>query len=207
LETFNEEAALPLRVLNVIGYGFDEPNQPDAIHFRALNEKAGQKLFESIRGVFEKILACVRYFKGSDQPITWMHLPEFGCGAFAGERAHEVKDIWQACWDEFVPLFKAEDCTADRGYIYTDGDFFANNLRFYTTWQYYAQRPDVHGGIANRLFVNAWDPHSIVGNGNFTDASMDGYYGRTTAMALLCWPPTNPAVNAQLIKVEPVEQS
>jgi len=41
------------------------------------------------------------------------------------------------------------------------------------------------------LFVNAWDPWSIVGNGNEGDGSLDGHMGRTTMMGVLCWPGTN----------------
>ncbi len=38
------------------------------------------------------------------------------------------------------------------------------------------------------IFVNAWDPWSFVGNGNAKDESLDGAFGRATAMALLCSP-------------------
>ena len=50
------------------------------------------------------------------------------------------------------------------------------------------------GPLDNVLFVNAWDPWSIVGNGNASDPSLDGYFGRSTAMSLLCWPLTNPYI-------------
>ena len=70
------------------------------------------------------------------------------------------------------------------------------------TWSEYDSHPDVYGGLAGRLFINAWDPHSLVGNANFTDASMDGYYGRSTAMALLCWPPTNPSMVTRLLDAD-----
>ena len=46
--------------------------------------------------------------------------------------------------------------------------------------------------IQEILFVNAWDPWSMVGNGNESDGSLDGYYGRSTNMAVLSWPLTNP---------------
>jgi len=41
------------------------------------------------------------------------------------------------------------------------------------------------------LFVNAWDPYSLVGNGNNMDNSLDGYFGRISAMSILCWSITN----------------
>lgn len=48
--------------------------------------------------------------------------------------------------------------------------------------------------LRNALFVNAWDPHSIVGNGNHGDNSLDGFIGRCTAMAPLSFWPTNPCM-------------
>lgn len=37
------------------------------------------------------------------------------------------------------------------------------------------------------LWVNAWDPYSLVGNGHSADNSLDGYWGRSTSMAMICW--------------------
>eukprot|EP00965_Chrysotila_dentata_P261648 6214326-Pleurochrysis_carterae.AAC.3 len=42
------------------------------------------------------------------------------------------------------------------------------------------------------LFTNAWDPWSIIGNGNRADDSSNGRWGRQSAMSVLCWPITNP---------------
>jgi hypothetical protein len=46
--------------------------------------------------------------------------------------------------------------------------------------------------LNNTLFVNAWDPWSFVGNGNMGDNSLDGFIGRVTYAAPLCFPATNP---------------
>ena len=56
--------------------------------------------------------------------------------------------------------------------------------------------------IATTLYVNAWDPWSMVGNGNAGDCSLDGYWGRSTAMAPLCWPRTNPAISYQAVEMQ-----
>jgi len=42
--------------------------------------------------------------------------------------------------------------------------------------------------ISEALFVNAWDPHSLVGNGNEDDNSLDRHIGRYTNMALMSFP-------------------
>jgi predicted NAD-dependent protein-ADP-ribosyltransferase YbiA (DUF1768 family) len=48
--------------------------------------------------------------------------------------------------------------------------------------------------LSESMFVNAWDPHSIVGNGNAGDQSLDGYMGRCTEMAALSFSGTNTAI-------------
>jgi hypothetical protein len=45
--------------------------------------------------------------------------------------------------------------------------------------------------LKNVLFVNAWDPHSICGNGNTSDNSLDGYFGRSSCCGILSWPLCN----------------
>jgi hypothetical protein len=47
---------------------------------------------------------------------------------------------------------------------------------------------------SDTLYQNAWDPHSMVGNGNGGDHSLDGFVGRNTLMHFLCWPVTNPNI-------------
>ena len=42
------------------------------------------------------------------------------------------------------------------------------------------------------MYVNAWDPWTIIGNGNENDNSLDGYWGKSTNMSVLGWFLTNP---------------
>lgn len=48
--------------------------------------------------------------------------------------------------------------------------------------------------LPRTVFVNAWDPYSIVGNGNCGDNSADGAFGCQTCMQVLTWPYTNPYI-------------
>ena len=48
--------------------------------------------------------------------------------------------------------------------------------------------------LDDRLFVNAWDCWSMLGNGNRADNSADGFWGRSSAIALLGWPKSNPHI-------------
>lgn len=47
--------------------------------------------------------------------------------------------------------------------------------------------------LTKTLFVNVWDPHSMLGNGNRGDRS--GRFGKRTAISLLCWSGSNPDIN------------
>lgn len=60
--------------------------------------------------------------------------------------------------------------------------------------KYYEHFPNFINDIDTKftLIQNAWDPHSIAGNGNASDNSLDGYMGRCTAIGALCWRVTNP---------------
>ena len=49
--------------------------------------------------------------------------------------------------------------------------------------------------VEHTLYVNAWDPWSLIGNGNGRDSSLDGYWGRCSNMAVLGWSHTNPFIN------------
>ena len=51
--------------------------------------------------------------------------------------------------------------------------------------------PAAVNGREDSLFVNAWDPHSMPGNGNCRDASLDGYVGRHSNVAAAGWPLSN----------------
>jgi hypothetical protein len=44
---------------------------------------------------------------------------------------------------------------------------------------------------ADTLYINAWDPWSIIGNGNAGDDSLDGHWGRNSNMSVLGWSMTN----------------
>ena len=57
-------------------------------------------------------------------------------------------------------------------------------------------------GETPALFVNAWDPWSVVGNGNGNDRSLDGYVGVSSSSAVLCTPQVNPYMEHDSVYVE-----
>eukprot|EP00392_Amoebophrya_sp_AT5.2_P007188 g7202.t1 len=53
------------------------------------------------------------------------------------------------------------------------------------------------------LFVNAWDPLSNIGNGNFNDNSADGWFGQVMALVPLGSPIVNPHAQVRRLPVGP----
>lgn len=185
-ETFDSEKVKNIRVLNVIGYAFDDEKQPDFQYFKDKTESLEKHMVL----IFEKILACIHHFKDSDNNIQWMHLPGFGTGYFSRLLPISIT-VFKSVLKQYKLQFEKLGVTVDTSNIYTHGDFSNNSLRMYDTW---AEHDEEAIPLKHRLYINGWDPHSIIGNGNFIDPSLDGYYGRSTALSLLGWSITNPFI-------------
>ena len=74
---------------------------------------------------------------------------------------------------------------------------YGKSLGFFPTTAVAAAQQ--RAALRDILFVNAWDPFSMVGNGNAADNSLDGWMGRSSASAYLCWPLTNPAITYESV--------
>jgi hypothetical protein len=111
-------------------------------------------------------------------------------------------------------------------YARVSGGAFAEHLQALTTWTYDAlleaslladAPPDfellpLRGIVPDHLLkrsqedldgvllVNAWDPLTLVGNGNAADHSLDGFFGRSTAMGVLAWDLTNRSLQIKAAK-------
>ena len=83
------------------------------------------------------------------------------------------------------------DDKSKRNTFTVPGCFFQSNGKYNTA------------DLEDRVFVNAWDCWSMLGNGNFGDRSADGYWGRSTALSLLGWPLSNPMMRYVPCKVAP----
>ena len=193
LQTYEQslpKSYLTIRVLNLIGLAFDNARQPDYMAFAEEGnprnpslEDAKKWLQPHVAGQLQKVEAVLDWADTNKKPIRYMHLPGVGCGYFAGNMPIEAvwRDLskkailkWRKAWPDL--------------FVDTDWIYVGRSAGLHTKWR---QLEKEHG-LQHCLFVNAWDPHSFVGNGNLSDDSLDGWYGRYTAMAVLCWPGTNP---------------
>jgi hypothetical protein len=165
-----------VKVVNLIGCAHDHPDQPDVKHYNDL-----AKVCEFYSGMWRLALeAALR------SGCRKFRVYKVGGGAFAGARF--VRDFEaQVFRRTFVPLMPAFEARGIQVLGYSLDAGFSE-----------ARIPDVledpAEDVANTLYANAWDPWSMVGNGNAGDRSLDGAWGACSNMSVLCWPVTNPHV-------------
>lgn len=185
-DSFSNNYLGDVHILNVIGLAFDSKSQPDYKYcFEILSgENSKQFIYNYYDYVFNVIyeVAIRKKFKN-------ILMSAFGANNFAivypGGPTNFQKEIW-------IPLFKKhlynnkintivmgmsgllKKFADDNGLKQPGNGYFPDLLYFIDK--------------ETTLIINAWDPFSFVGNGNFKDNSLDGFIGRYTACSMLCWP-------------------
>eukprot|EP00811_Abedinium_folium_P036552 NODE_9251_length_1436_cov_14.540871.p1 GENE.NODE_9251_length_1436_cov_14.540871~~NODE_9251_length_1436_cov_14.540871.p1 ORF type:complete len:365 (+),score=58.40 NODE_9251_length_1436_cov_14.540871:97-1095(+) len=165
-----------INVINLIGYAFDSGEQPDSRYFfenSTIPPEKWQELVDRMSQMWRFAFEC-----GRRHGLTSLFITNVGGGAFSTL----LNNNRATCYDKL----KAESLPRVRD-LYPD--IQVHPLPRIPHWAFTAE---ARRQLDNSLLVNAWDPWSMVGNGNAADNSLDGFFGRSTAMALLCWPHTNP---------------
>ena len=166
-----------VHVINLIGAAFDHPNQPDFIYFR---EKPIEAVIAFYRDMWRLALEALRV-----SGCKYLQIYNVGGGAFAGPfSARFITDIFEPAMKPLLPLF-ATYGKKIVGYDWSEHKFTGGFI------------PECleTDNLEETLFVNAWDPWSLIGNGNERDRSLDGFWGRVSNMAILGWLPTNPSMS------------
>jgi hypothetical protein len=100
-----------------------------------------------------------------------------------------IEQIFEPTFLDFLPFFQKAGIEV-LGYNQEmqrfDGGFIPDTL-------------DTDVDMEKTLYVNAWDPWSMIGNGNERDSSLDGHWGRCSNMAVLGWSLTNQAIKYRAI--------
>ena len=163
-----------INVLNLVGYAFDSREQPD-FSFIKTKEEVIQKYKEMWR--FAEACAIKKKEK-----ITKIKIYNVGGGAFAGPIHNFIEKIFEPSFLPLLPSFK-ENGIEVLGYDFEkkifNGGFIPSIFE------------DEKEDVETTLYINAWDPWSLIGNGNNKDASLDGYWGRCSNMSVLGWSITN----------------
>jgi hypothetical protein len=161
-------------VLNLIGCARDSPRQPDLQVYQSK-----EKMLEFYEKMWRLALGAVKALKKSKFQIY-----NVGGGAFAGKYGNSfVTEIFEPTFLPLLPKFE-EAGIQILGYNMENhefnGGFIPNTLN------------NPEQDLENTVYVNAWDPWSLIGNGNEMDNSLDGFWGRSSNMAVLGWLQTNP---------------
>jgi hypothetical protein len=196
-------------VMNSIGVALDAKNQPD---YEVLLQKPVEERLSEIRRVvresYQCLLACAR-----DLELTKIAICHLGGGAFSAFFSYLCGgDYMEKVWLPVVSILLNEEgrfltkirLLSAKTKQEWKGDLKSLNalLKKGICKVTHGDRiPDAafKGSSKGFLFQNAWDPHSIAGNGNTSDNSLDGFFGRSSAISVLTFPITNPFISLRLL--------
>lgn len=172
----DERGFFQAHVLNLIGCALDSSRQPDV-----KNYKTKESVIEFYSQLWRLALQAVKHLKK-----TKFQIYNVGGGAFAGRYGDDfTTEIFEPA---FLPLRQEFEAAGIQilGYDFQTrrftGRFIPDCLNEPTQ------------DLENTVYVNAWDPWSLIGNGNEMDNSLDGAWGRSSNMSVLGWLQTNPAM-------------
>lgn len=164
-------------VINLVGLAFDDPAQPD---YKAFNDRPTADVVDAYSRMWLLAAAAAKDVPG----IRRIKLYNVGGGAFSGKFEDRfTEEIFEPAFATALPAFKATGIEI-AGYDWSTRRFNGGEI------------PGVldTDDLTTTLYVNAWDPWSLIGNGNECDFSLDGAWGRISNMAVLGWRKTNPAM-------------
>lgn len=175
-----------VHVINLVGYAFDAMEQPDYKYFKS---KPHEHILEKYHQVWRKAFSAALDLKKSGK-INKIKIFNVGGGAFSGLFQEDfIEKIFEPAFLPFLPFFSRAGIEVLGYNVNTqrfDGGFIPDTL-------------DTDDDMEHTLYVNAWDPWSLIGNGNVRDSSLDGYWGRCTNMAVLGWSLTNPHIQYRAV--------
>jgi hypothetical protein len=161
--------------------------------FRKMNKLQEDFIKDTYRRIYNKIIQCAK-----DQNLKNILMTGVGTAAFAGPYKTQIIRIFEEITDEVKIKLANTNITL---WICNYGQNSRIDVsKKIITWNINTAPQKINdnkfSGINNNesLYVNAWDPWSIVGNGNASDFSFDGFIGRATAGSILCWPLTCPNI-------------
>ena len=157
-----------VHLISLVGLAFDHPSQPDFKHFG--EAPSIDELLEAYTCIWRKAFECATYW---DLPT--IVATQVGNGAFKPPNL-SYQEFKLGVHDKV--LFNLKKAYPDIKVVQPRNVFGV----IYKLDQ---------AKLDNLLFVTSWDPHSMLGNGNCIDDSLDGKFGRCSAIAVLGWPGTN----------------
>ncbi len=188
-------------IINATGFAFDDPRQVDYRYF-ALGGRLPE-LRAKLRAVFGLIFAAALYRRKATLVLSLVgggafsaHFPGGAAEYLASYFFPALRDAWAQLPPAARPArvgLMGNPSRAQLAQLAAACEGVLTTTAATTTFAC-GVVPDILSAHEDALFVNAWDPCSIVGNGHAADNSLDGAIGRCTALAFLSFPPTNPHI-------------
>ena len=182
----NDNFIYDVNVLNVIAPAFDSKYQPDVKFFHNNPEK----IINRYALIFNMIFYCALH-----QGMKKIYITGFGLGAFMNNKQH-YEQGFRKSYAKYKQILNRKKIQMYY-WSYDTSEINIHELKPVTVdynnlGKYICEilKSDVKAKDSI-LFINAWDPFSIVGNGNESDGSWDGHFGRRTSMAVLSLPQIN----------------
>ena len=173
-------------VVNLIGMAFDDPQQPDYKLLIKDGKLDKDKLLELMVNAYKMAFKAATLMKRSTLCCS-----PIGDVAF---RPHEFYSTPEIFFKEVVEKAVIE---ANKSFPQVNR-IWARYPDFNVPSAFFGKLPSQTKkwteDLDNRLFVNAWDCWTMLGNGNKLDGSSDGFWGRSSAISLLGWPMSNPHI-------------
>jgi hypothetical protein len=175
-----------VHVVNLVGYAFDSPRQPDALYFKITPGKLAS-LLDAYTDVWKLgFWACHEWFPMEVTPR--LMTAEVGSGAF---RPHFMSES-----DFRTQIHNPAVASAQRWIQKMTGRTIETApMGFIPAAIFNLSTTE----LKRTMFVNAWDPWSMLGNGNAADGSLDGMWGRHSAVAVTGWPLSNPNIQYRAV--------
>lgn len=172
-----------VHVINVVGYAFDSKEQPDWKYFLPLhtNREKWDELVRRMQQMWRYIYECAKRHQ-----LKRVYLADIGGGAFSTGLQMYEETSYELLKEASLPPVQQE----------YEGVLETHQLQRIPDWCFTEEAESL---LSESLLVNAWDPWSLVGNANNGDNSLDGFFGRCTAMGVLCWPKTNPYIKMEVV--------
>jgi hypothetical protein len=190
-------------VFSSVGVALDSNVQPDYAILSVMDVSVRlEAIRDRVRKSYELFFACL-----DDTKLKKAALCILGGGAFGllfhrlCEGKDYVSDVW---WHVVKPFVESKKTTVDFYLLGSEEEFDSTNKKLSSfdlgSAGLFPDNEPIKDRVSSVLFQNAWDPHSVVGNGHSADTSLDGFVGRHTLVAPLTFPGTNPMMrDARLV--------
>ena len=193
-----EKLTKEMYIYHAIGAALDIYNQPDYETFVRNEEPDVSGLIRFYVSVFVKMFEAARMLKAKNL-IDGIVMSLVGAGAFAskypnGEAHGMQQEVWIPAFDFARKQSNYKDINIVLACKHDEAGPAIEHMEQNVHATVVGVFPDFlkEGKYDKWMIVNAWDCHTIPGNGNERDDTLDGYIGRRSAIHYFGWGLSNP---------------